>query len=70
MTPRNHRYWGRRLLVSLSRRVADSAYHRYGELMTPRIVESGSQRLCVSVIRGVAIGKKISLALIFSTLNG
>jgi hypothetical protein len=49
--------------VSLSRRVADSAYHRYGESKTPRIVESGSRRLRVSVIRGVGIReKKISLA--------
>ncbi len=41
----------RRLPISLSRRVADSTYHRYGESATPRIVESGSRRLCVSVIR-------------------
>ncbi len=44
-----------RLPVSLSRRVADSAYHRYGESMTPRIVESGSRGLRISVIRGVSI---------------
>ncbi len=47
-----------RLPVSLSRRVADSPYHRYGESTTPRIVESGSRRLRVSVIQGVAIRKK------------
>ncbi len=51
----------RRLRVSVMRRVVD-----YGELPTPRIVESGSR---VSVIRGVASWKKISLASIFSTLN-
>ncbi len=56
--------------VSLSRKVADSAYHRYGESTTPRIVESGSRRLRVSVIRGVTIWKKISLASIFNTFNG
>ncbi len=48
----------RRLPVSLSRRVADSGYHWVG-----------SRRLRVSVIRGVAIWKKICLASIFSTLN-
>ncbi len=48
----------RRLPVLLSRRVADSAYHRYGKSTTPHIVESGSQRLRGSVIRGVAILRK------------
>ncbi len=48
----------RRLPVSLSRRVADFACHRYGESTTPHIIESGSRRLRVSVIRGVAIQKK------------
>jgi hypothetical protein len=48
----------RRLPVSLSRRVADSAYHRYEESTTLRIVESGSRRLHVSVIPGVASRKK------------
>jgi hypothetical protein len=47
----------RRLPESLSQRVADSAYHRYGESTTPRIIESGSRRLCVLVIWGVAIRK-------------
>ncbi len=48
----------RRLPVSLSRRVADSAFHRYGESTTLRIVESESRRLRVLVIRGVTIWRK------------
>ncbi len=58
-------FFKRKLTVSVIRRVIDSAYRWYGESPTPRIVESGSRRLRVSVIRGVA-----SLASIFSTLNG
>ncbi len=70
-TPRTSDTVSRRLPVSLSRRVSNYAYHRYGESTTPRIIESRSRRLRVSVIRGVAIRKKkISWALIFSTLNG
>ncbi len=55
----------RRLPAPVIRWIADSpfrwvgespsAYHRYGESMTPRIVESGSRRLRGLVIRGVAI---------------
>ncbi len=51
-------FFKRKLAVSLIRRVVDSAYCWYGELSTPRIIESGSHRLCVSVIRGVASWKK------------
>ncbi len=48
----------RRLPVSLSREVADSAYRWYRESPTPRIVESGSRRLRVTVIRGVTSWEK------------
>ncbi len=66
-TPRTSDTVSRRLPISLSRRVTDSAYHQYGESTTPRIVESGSRRLRVweSLFE-----KKISLASISSTLNG
>ncbi len=57
-TPRTSDTVSRRLPVSLSRRVVDSAYHGYGESTTPRIIESGSRRLCGSVIWGVAIQRK------------
>ncbi len=58
LTPCTSDTVSRRLPVSLSQRVADSAYHRYRESMTPRIVESGSRRLRGSVIRGVTIQRK------------
>jgi hypothetical protein len=48
------------LRVSVMRRVVDSLYRWVGESLTPRIVELGSRYL----------KKKISLASIFSTLNG
>ncbi len=57
-TPRTSDTVSRRLPVSLSLRVADSEYHRYGELTTLRIVESGSLWLRGSVVRGVAIQRK------------
>ncbi len=47
-------FFKRKLPVSVIRRVVDSAYPWYGESPTPRIIESGSRRLRVSVIRGVA----------------
>ncbi len=59
-TPRILESESRRLRVSLIRRVDDSAYRWVGESMTPRIGDTGS---CYS-------NKKISLASIFSTLNG
>ncbi len=55
-TPRTSDMVSRRLPISLSRRVADPAYHQYGEVTTPHIVESGSRRLRGSVIRGVVTG--------------
>jgi len=63
------------------RGVLDSAYQWVGELPTLRIVDTESRRLPVSLSRGVddsayrwygesLVEKKISLASIFSTLNG
>ncbi len=70
LTPRSNDTVSRRIPVSLSQRVTDSAYHRYGESTALCIGDTGSRRLRVSVIRGVAIWrKKISLTSIFSTLN-
>ncbi len=52
------KFYKRKLSVSMIRRVVDSPHQWYGELPTPRIVESGSRRLRGSVIRGVAIQRK------------
>jgi hypothetical protein len=57
-TPHTSDTVSRRLPISLSRRVADSAYHRYGESTTPPIVKMGSRWLPGSVIRGGAIWRK------------
>ncbi len=62
-------FFKRKLSVSVIRRVTDSVYRWYRESPTPRIVESGSRWLHVSVIRRVSSWKKISLASIFNTLN-
>ncbi len=58
-TPRIVESESHRLRVSPIRRVNDSAYRWVGDSMTPHISDTG-----------VAIQKKISLASIFSTLNG
>jgi hypothetical protein len=58
---------------SLSWRVAESAYHRHGELTTPHIVESGSRGVDDSADRwyGESLFKeKINLLSIFRTFNG
>ncbi len=68
----------RRLPAPVIRWVAHSPYCWVGESPTPLITDTESRRLLVplsrqlhvSVIRGVAIRKKICLASIFSTLNG
>jgi hypothetical protein len=67
-TPRTSDTVSHRLPISLSRRVANSAYHQYGESTTLRIVELGSRRLCGSVIRGVAIKRKKLICCRFSAL--
>ncbi len=54
--------------VSVMRRVVDSPYRWVGESPT-RIVDTESRRLPVSLSRESLVEKKISLALIFSTLN-
>jgi hypothetical protein len=52
------------------RGAVDSPHHWYGESWTPRIGDTGSRRLRVSLIRGVNIWeRKISLAPFFRTLN-
>ncbi len=68
----HHRYgesaieiFKRKLAASVIRRVVDSAYCWYGEWLTPRIVELGSCRLCVSLIRRVASWKKNYFSLDF-----
>ncbi len=71
----------RRLRVSVMRRVVDSPYRWVGESQTPPIADTESRRLPISLSRGVdnsayrwyresLVEKKISLASIFSTLNG
>ncbi len=53
------------------RRVVDSPHQWYGESPTPLIVESESRRLRVyRWYEESPFEKKISLASIFSTLNG
>jgi hypothetical protein len=69
-TPRTSDTVSRRLPVLLSRRVADSAYHRYGESTTPHIVESGVNDSVYRWYWESLFEKKTGLASIFSTLNG
>ncbi len=47
-------FFKRRLAVTVIRRVVNSGYRWYGESPTPRIVESGSRRLRLLLIRRVA----------------
>ncbi len=81
MTPRIVEWGSQRLRVSVIWGVADSPYPCVGESPTPHITDTESRRLRVSLSRGVndsayqwyresLFEKKVTLASIFSTLNG